>query len=287
MFGDLITVDQLPQVMNRSLLWIVLLPLLGALINGVFGKRANKNIVTALAVGSVTTSFLLALMGFSFLATHEAQSEISFNAYEWFSITIGDVRVPVRVRFVMDHLSGIMTLMVTGIASLIHVYSIGYMGEDEGYARFMTYLNLFTASMLILVLASNFPLMFVGWEGVGLCSYLLIGFWYENGAYAAAGRKAFVVNRIGDFGVLIGMFLLVQAVAPGNADAFEFSVINDYASSYLSQPTSMLITGGVGWSIATFATLVHLPRLHRQERTDSRCSSGSPTRWRGQHRSPR
>ena len=124
----------------------------------------------------------------------------------------------INVRFLMDSLSGVMTLVVTGVGGLIHLYSIGYMGEDEGYPRFMSYLNLFMASMLILVLGSSLPVMFVGWEGVGLCSYLLIGFWYENRVYAAAGRKAFVVNRIGDFGVLIGMFILV-----GVAGSFEFT----------------------------------------------------------------
>ena len=121
----------------------------------------------------------------------------------------------------MDSLSGVMTLVVTGVGGLIHLYSIGYMGDDEGYPRFMSFLNLFMASMLILVLGSSLPVMFVGWEGVGLCSYLLIGFWYENRVYAAAGRKAFVVNRIGDFGVLVGMFILV-----GVAGSFEFADIN-------------------------------------------------------------
>ncbi len=158
--------------------------------------------------------------------------------------------VPVHVRFVMDHLSGIMTVMVTGIASLIHVYSTSYMGEDPGYPRFMTYLNLFTASMLILVLGSNVPLMFVGWEGVGLCSYLLIGYWWENPAYAAAGRKAFVVNRIGDFGVLIGTFLLVSV-----GHSFEFDQINAAASEAAATP---FVMGGTPWGVhvGTLAALL-------------------------------
>jgi NADH-quinone oxidoreductase subunit L len=149
----------------------------------------------------------------------------------------------------MDALSGVMTLVVTGIGLLIHIYSTGYMSEEKSFARFFSYLNLFTASMLILVLGSNLPLMFVGWEGVGLCSYLLIGFWWENPAYAAAGRKAFVVNRIGDFGVLIGMFLLVGATG-----TFEFAEINARASS-LTQAISLpgLVIPTV--SVATAATL--------------------------------
>jgi NADH-quinone oxidoreductase subunit L len=132
--------------------------------------------------------------------------------------------VPINVRFAMDSLSGVMTLVVTGVGGLIHLYSVGYMGEDEGYPRFMSFLNLFMASMLILVLGSSMPVMFIGWEGVGLCSYLLIGFWYQNREYAAAGRKAFVVNRIGDFGVIIGMLILV-----GFAGSFEFADINQAA----------------------------------------------------------
>src|SRR5262249_29553136 len=108
-------------------------------------------------------------------------------------------------------LSAVMTLIVTFVGSLIHIYSTGYMAHDPDYARFFGYLNLFTGSMLILVLGANLPVMFIGWEGVGLCSFLLIGFWYENDAFATAGRKAFVVNRIGDFCFLLGMFLLFWA----------------------------------------------------------------------------
>ncbi|HJL16085.1 MAG TPA: NADH-quinone oxidoreductase subunit L [Sandaracinaceae bacterium LLY-WYZ-13_1] len=242
---------------SRTLLWIVLLPLLGAVVNGIAGRNAHKNLVTGVAVGSVAGAFALSLMGFGFLLAQgeEGQQRLVHDVYEWFSISVRGVDVPIRVRFVMDHLSGIMTVMVTGIASLIHVYSIGYMEDDPGYARFMTYLNLFTASMLILVLASNLPLMFVGWEGVGLCSYLLIGFWYTNADYAAAGRKAFVVNRIGDFGVLIGMFLLVSAVAdPRTPDAFEFAQINSVATRLGLTEVSFGATT-IGMSIATAATL--------------------------------
>ncbi len=247
--------------LQRTLLWIVLLPLLGAIINGVFGRRSgNKNLVTAVAVGSVFGAFLLSLVGFGYLIrTPDENGRFAYTVYEWFSITVHGTVVPIQVRFVMDHLSGIMAVMVSGVGSLIHVYSIGYMSEDPGYARFMTYLNLFMASMLILVLASSMPLMFVGWEGVGLCSYLLIGFWYENRDYAAAGRKAFVVNRIGDFGVLLGMFILVYSVVPegGGApvEAFEFSAINGAAASLGSSPFMLgpVAIGGV--TVATLAVL--------------------------------
>jgi NADH-quinone oxidoreductase subunit L len=249
---------ELDGIEQRTLVWIVLLPLFGALVNGVLGKRSEKWIVSTLAVGSVFGAFLLALISFGFLlyqgTLEHGQHAIVQDIYEWFSIDVRDVGVPIHVRFVMDHLSGLMTVMVTGIASLIHLYSVGYMSEDPGYARFMTYLNLFTASMLVLVLASSLPLMFVGWEGVGLCSYLLIGFWYQNKEYAAAGRKAFVVNRIGDFGVLIGMFLLVSEVTEsGFTDAFEFAQINAVDNFGFSE----VVIGdwATGASVATVAGL--------------------------------
>ncbi|MBZ0120911.1 MAG: NADH-quinone oxidoreductase subunit L, partial [Sandaracinaceae bacterium] len=212
--------------------------------------------VSAVGVGSVAAAFALALVCFGTLVGSEPASRtLTHDVYEWFSVTVNGVEVPIRVRFVMDELSGLMTVMVTGIAMLIHIYSTGYMAEDPGYARFMTYLNLFTASMLVLVLASNLPLMFVGWEGVGLCSYLLIGFWYQNRDYAAAGRKAFVVNRIGDFGVLIGMFLIVSTLAGGQTtDVFEFSTIN---SSAVGLATSRVFQDPT-WPSITIATAAAL-----------------------------
>jgi NADH-quinone oxidoreductase subunit L len=207
---------------SRMLLWIVLLPLAGAVVNGLFGKHASRQAVSAVGVGTVAVSFVLTLLVFIQLVGMEgAAPSIAQDVYQWFSITLGRAEVPIQVRFVMDPLSGIMALVVTGIGLLIHIYSTGYMHDDPGYPRFFAYLNLFMASMLILVLASNLPLMFVGWEGVGLCSYLLIGYWWQNTDYAKAGRKAFVVNRIGDFGVLIAMFILVAAVG-----SFEFDRIN-------------------------------------------------------------
>ncbi|MEM9194406.1 MAG: NADH-quinone oxidoreductase subunit L [Myxococcota bacterium] len=220
---------------ESALLWIVLLPLLGAIINGVFGRTANRGLVGAVGVGSVAIAFLLAIVLFIELvqlraATDNAPAAIVNDVYEWFRLSIGAQEIPVRVAFVFDALSGLMTLVVTGIGLLIHIYSLEYMKEDEGFARFFTYLNLFTASMLILILGSSMPVMFVGWEGVGLCSYLLIGFWYQTPAYAAAGKKAFIVNRIGDFGVLIGMFVLLMATR-----SLEFSEINERTFSLTGQ----------------------------------------------------
>ena len=219
---------------GRALMWIVLLPLFGALINGISGRYASRGLVRAVAIGSVAGAFALAVACFVQLVAlsghgeegGEGATKLVHVVYDWFTVRVGDAVIPVRVALLMDHLSGVMTLVITGIGLLIHLYASSYMEEDPSYARFFTYLNLFTASMLILVLASNMPLMFVGWEGVGLCSYLLIGFWWENPTYAAAGKKAFIVNRIGDFGVLLGMFLLVATTA-----SFEFAEINANASS--------------------------------------------------------
>ena len=246
-----------PEITQQlMLLLIILFPLGGAIINGLAGRYFPKALVTVVGVGSVAVSFVLAVLSFVQLygLSHEhegAHVALVYHFYEWFSVKISSgTVVPINVRFTMDSLSGVMTLVVTGVGGLIHMYSVGYMGDDEGYPRFMSFLNLFMGSMLILVLGSSVPVMFIGWEGVGLCSYLLIGFWYENRTYAAAGRKAFVVNRIGDFGVLIGMFILVSVVG-----SFEFVDINQAAAKgeFLSDfPVRLL---GVAPSLATVACL--------------------------------
>jgi len=238
--------------LERALLWIVLLPLAGAFINGVLGRKASRAAVHTVAVASVAISFLLGLLGFVALLYQRAAGvedpSIVCNFYQWFSISAGNTEVPIFVRFVMDPLSAVMTLVVTGVGLLIHIYACGYMSEDPDYSRFFCYMNLFMGSMLVLVLGSSIPVMFIGWEGVGLCSYLLIGFWFENRDYAAAGRKAFVTNRIGDFGVLIGMFLLVQATG-----SFEFAAINQKASSLADLPA--FGSQALGLSVATAAAL--------------------------------
>ncbi len=189
-----------------NLIWLIpMMPLIGFLINGLFGKKLSKSAVNLVACGSVLASFILAanavlqLLG---LPEHERSFELIL--YSW--IPSGSFNAD--IGFLLDPLSSIMILVVSGVGFLIHVYSIGYMSHDEGYSRFFTYLNLFTGSMLILVLANNFVLMYVGWEGVGLCSYLLIGFWFERKSATDAGKKAFIVNRIGDFGFSLGIMLL-------------------------------------------------------------------------------
>jgi NADH-quinone oxidoreductase subunit L len=196
----------------ESYLWaIILFPLAGALVNGLFGRRFGKGNVTVIAVGAMvgalavsTVAFLWAVQG----------SVLHFRGDPWIRITGSDGRALVSIGWglMVDRLSGTMIMVVTGVGTLIHVYSTSYMSheDDAGYARFFTYLNLFVAAMLTLVLGDTLVLTFVGWEGVGLCSYLLIGFWYTDVQKAFAGRKAFVTNRIGDFGFLIGVFALIS-----------------------------------------------------------------------------
>jgi NADH-quinone oxidoreductase subunit L len=231
-----------------ALLWIVLSPLLAAAVNGAFGRFASKRLAGNVAVGAIAISFALSLAVFIRLMTMESEDpRLELEVYQWFNLGFGSTDIPIRIAFVADSLSGVMLLVVTGIGLLIHVYSLEYMEGDDGYARFFTYLNLFSASMLVLVLGSSMPVMFVGWEGVGLCSYLLIGFWYQNGEYAAAGKKAFIYNRIGDFGVLLGMFILFAAT-----NTLEFSELATREEA-LTQPF-VFIRGEWGMT-ATIACL--------------------------------
>src|SRR4030095_10381057 len=187
-----------------STLWLIpVVPLLGATINGVLGKRLPKNIITAVGVGTVAVSFIIALREFLSMLGASALP-INRDYFTW--IQAG--RFQAQVGFMLDHLSGLMILIVTGVGLLIHIYSAGYMAHEEGYYRYFAYLNLFVFFMLTLVLANNYLLMFVGWEGVGLCSYLLIGFWFTRKSAVDAGKKAFIVNRVGDFGFILAIMLI-------------------------------------------------------------------------------
>ena len=194
------------------LAWIPLLPLLGALINLTLGRRFSKTTIHIIAIAAVAASCGLSM----WLVFGELMKAFKAGAggtgieqtiYTW--IEVGNLKI--EMAFHLDTLSAVMIMIITFVGTLIHIYSTGYMAHDPRYAAFFGYLNLFTGAMLILVLGSSLPVMFIGWEGVGLCSFLLIGFWYENEAFATAGRKAFIVNRIGDFCFLIGMFLLFWA----------------------------------------------------------------------------
>ena len=191
--------------MNPELLCILipLLPLLGFIINGLGFRKIPASLAGPLAVVGPVLSFLAVLSLFSSFRAGGNQP-IKTTLFDW--ISVGDLQI--NFSFQIDQLSLIMLLIVTGVGSLIHLYSIGYMKHDEGYGKFMAFLNLFLFFMLLLVLGSNFVIMFIGWEGVGLCSYLLIGFWNTNTSYNNAARKAFVMNRIGDLGFLLGIFLI-------------------------------------------------------------------------------
>jgi NADH-quinone oxidoreductase subunit L len=196
-------------------LWLIpLLPFCGFLINGILGRRLPKWFITTVALLASLAAFVVVLWA-ALLAQPSADPDLRFGIVSlphietcplpWISAGL----LHIDFSFVLDQLSLVMLLVVTGVGFLIHVYSVGYMGDDKGYARYFSYLNLFLFFMTVLVLAGNALVMFIGWEGVGLASYLLIGFWFQKKSAADAGKKAFIVNRIGDFGFLIGMFLLV------------------------------------------------------------------------------
>ena len=193
-------------------LWIIpLLPLLGAAINGLFGAKWPNKIVNTVALSSTGLSFLSALEAVREFLTYIAPGQIfrrEFFDWMFTGAAAGNFRVGFDLQ--MDQLTVVMVLVVTGVGFLIHIYATGYMAHEGGYYRFFSYLNLFMFFMLILVLAANYALLFVGWEGVGLASYLLIGFYFLRKSASDAGKKAFIVNRIGDFGFMLGMFLLFR-----------------------------------------------------------------------------
>jgi NADH-quinone oxidoreductase subunit L len=184
-------------------LWLIpVLPLAGFAINGILGRRFSNALVSAIGVGASLLSFLWVMK--VLLATGWAEQTLVERYFTWFASGTFNV----SVDLMLDRLTAVMLLVVTGIGTLIHFYSIGYMGHEGGYYRFFSFLNLFMFFMLVLVLAGNFLVMFVGWEGVGLCSYLLIGFYFLEKFAGDAAKKAFVVNRIGDFGFTLAMFLI-------------------------------------------------------------------------------
>ena len=236
--------------MLDTVILIVLIPLAGATINGLLGSRLGK-ISGYIGSAAVGASWLLSLR---VLIQVLGGASLDVNVYEW--IAAGTFKA--AVGFQVDALSTVMIVTVTTVSFFIHIYSFGYMGHDPGFARFYAYLNLFVFSMLVLVLANNYLMMFVGWEGVGLCSYLLIGFWYTKKTASDAGKKAFIVNRIGDFGFLIGMFVMITAL--GTVD---FSEVYEKAPVLLPAGTAtaialLLFVGACGKS-AQFPLYVWLP----------------------------
>ena len=219
---------------NDLLRWIAFLPLLTAAFHGValgLTRRPSPRwLVIALSCGSVLVSFFFSCWAFAeLIELPEGQRILLDDVYTWIGSGIGSEALSAELAFLMDPISAVMCLVVTGVGFLIHVYSIGYMDDDhrddKGFQRFFCYLNLFTFSMLVLVLGENIVLMFLGWEGVGLCSYLLIGFWYSDRYNAYCGSKAFIVNRIGDFGMLVGIFLLFYSLSTVGVASVSFREI--------------------------------------------------------------
>jgi NADH-quinone oxidoreductase subunit L len=202
-----------PEASLAAAGWIgltIALPLAGFLANGAlaFRRPGAKTLVSLIGPGTVLTAFAVALGVFLQALAHPLHQPILLTLWRW--LPAGSLQIDLALQ--VDQLALTMTLVVTGVGGLIHLFSIGYMREDPGYARYFAYLNLFVAFMQVLVLGANLPTLFIGWEGVGLCSYLLIGFWYAEPVNADAGKKAFIVNRIGDFGALVAMFLCWQAL---------------------------------------------------------------------------
>ena len=220
--------------MSPSLLVLIpLLPLIGFLINGLGFKNIPKGAVGIIGCLAVLGSFVLCVLTFNaFLAS--GSQPIIVPLFDW--ITVGNLNIP--FSFQVDQLSLLMLMIITGVGSLIHIYSIGYMHHDEGFGKFFAYLNLFLFFMLLLVLGSNYVIMFIGWEGVGLCSYLLIGFWNKNTNYNNAARKAFIMNRVGDLGFLLGIFTIITTF--GSVEYLE--VFSKATSFHVGDPVIIAIT---------------------------------------------
>jgi len=241
------------------LTWIVVLPLAGAIANGLLATRLReaplgRTFVTAVGCGLPILSFVLALRAFVALSDNGGAPLVDV-AYTW--ATIGGRSF--EIAFYFDRLAAVMTLIVTGVGSVIHVYSTGYMHDDKSYARFFAYLNLFLFFMLSLVLGRSLLVLFVGWEGVGLASYLLIGFWFDDPANAAAGKKAFVTNRIGDAGFLLGMFLLYWAFGTLDMDRINAAFAGGKATMISASLAGVLLFIGASGKSAQIPLHVWLP----------------------------
>src|ERR1700677_5028359 len=237
-------------------LWLIpIFPLLGFLANGLFGRRIPKALINTFAIGSVALSFAWVVK--TLLALDPIETKYIEHYFSW--IQSGTLNI--GVDFAVDRLTAIMLMVVTGVGTLIHIYAAGYMEDEGGYYRFFAYFNLFMFFMLVLVLAQNYLLLFVGWEGVGLCSYLLVGFYFTEQFATTAGNKAFIVNRIGDFGFSLAVFLIVRQFG-----TLDFSKVFDSAKGMpveasvgiLTTITLLLLVGATGKS-AQIPLYVWLP----------------------------
>ncbi len=275
-----------PELILHLILWP---PLAGFLINGVFGARMPKWLVSTIACFSPLLSFAASVAAYIQLAGQATTVKL----YTWF---VGEGSAIVDFSFLIDNLSIVMLFVVTGVGTLIHVYSIGYMSGDRGFHRFFAYLNLFVFFMLLLVLGSNLVVLFAGWEGVGLCSFLLIGFWYDNLEYNRAASKAFVMNRIGDLAFLVAIFLTIYTTG-----AVSFADVHDTMTNdvRINDPAyvaiSLLFFIGVCGKSAQIPLFTWLPdamagptpvsALRRRRARDRAPSSARGRRGRGARRS--
>jgi NADH-quinone oxidoreductase subunit L len=230
--------------MMKLIYWVPLLPLLGFLVNGMGRRKLSKSSVSLIGCGTVLVSFLISILIFLEVKAPGFQA----HPFELFPfIRAGNLNI--SFSFLVDQLSVLFLLIITGVGTLIHIYSTAYMKEEEGphYARYFAYLNLFVFSMLLLVLGSNYVVMFMGWEGVGLCSYLLIGYWFKNGEYNDAAKKAFIMNRIGDLGFLLAIFWMIGQYGSVNFSDV-FSRAPETSLTVVTGITLLLFIGATGKS---------------------------------------
>jgi NADH-quinone oxidoreductase subunit L len=237
--------------------WLIpFFPAIGVLVLSLFGRKLSKKVISYVACSTVGLSFIFSLFSFiNLLKISPKNYPLIKNLFTW--LKSGDVQVNLSFQF--DPLVAVMVLVVSGVGFLIHVYSVGYMWEDRGYARYFTYLNLFTFSMLVLVMASNLVVMFIGWEGVGLCSYLLIGFWFERDRAANAGKKAFIVTRIGDFGFLLGILFMFFHVGSVEFQAIEETIRGGEITRGIATLIGLLLFMGAIGKSAQIPLYVWLP----------------------------
>ncbi|MFY8029003.1 MAG: proton-conducting transporter membrane subunit, partial [Bacteroidia bacterium] len=231
--------------MIKSVALVPLFPLLGFIITGLFGKSLSKSAAGIIASGAILLSFVVSLLLFFHLNNAGLDVSHSVKLFDWISAG----KFNADLALLIDPLSSVFLLIITGVGFLIHVYSTGYMHDDDGHNKFFSYLNLFVFFMLLLVLGSNYLVMFVGWEGVGLCSYLLIGFWFKNTSYNNAAKKAFIMNRIGDLGFLLGIFLIyVTFGSVSYSEVFEQAKYYTSDEPVLVAITLLLFVGAMGKS---------------------------------------
>jgi NADH-quinone oxidoreductase subunit L len=229
--------------MTQLVYLIPLFPLISWAIIGLLNRNLSKSVTGILASGSVLASFVVAALIFMEKLHNPAAETVTL--FDW--ISVGNFSA--KMSFLVDGLSAIFLMVITGVGFLIHLYSTGYMHEDEGFRRFFAYLNLFVFFMLLLVLGDNFLVMFIGWEGVGLCSYLLIGFWFKNIDYSSAAKKAFIMNRIGDLGLLLGIFLIYQTTQSiGFQQVMSAESMAKFTPAVLTTATLFLFIGAMGKS---------------------------------------